>query len=72
MSPEMPLSLERRLSFAAERNMSSAVMQGTVIQPGSKSPSRAEGSCRNLGDPASGRQLMKLAVRIGKTRSRSR
>ena len=55
-----------------ERNMSSAVMRGTVILPGSKSTSRAKGSRRNLGDPASGHQLMRSMVRIGKARSRSR
>ena len=38
----------------------------------SKSTSRANGSRRNLGDPASGRQPARPAVRIGKARSRSR
>ena len=33
-----------------ERNMCNAVMRGTVIPPGSKSTSRANGSYRNLGD----------------------
>src|SRR6266702_2948260 len=52
----MPLSRRRRLSFAAERNMSSAAMRGTATLPESKSPSRVKGSCRNLGGPASGGQ----------------
>ena len=72
MSPEIPLSLGRRLSFAAERNMSRTVMRGTATLPGSKSTSRAKGLRRKLGGPASGRHLMTPAVRIGKARSRSR
>jgi len=55
-----------------ECNMSNAVMRGTAALPGSKSTSRANGSRRNLGGPASGRHLMTPAVRIGKARSRSR
>ncbi len=55
-----------------ERNMSNAVMRGIVVPPGSKSTSRAEGSRRNLGDPASDRQRLTLTARIGKARSRSR
>jgi hypothetical protein len=55
-----------------ERNMSDAVMRGIVALPGSKATSRAKGSCRKLGGPASGRHLMTPAVRIGKARSRSR
>ena len=55
MSREIPFSLGRRLSFAAERNMSSTVMRGAVARPRSKSSSRAEGACRKLGDPASDR-----------------
>jgi hypothetical protein len=60
------------LSFAAERNMSSTAMRGTATLPGSKSTSCAKELRRNLGGPASGRQLMTPAVRIGKVRSRSR
>jgi hypothetical protein len=56
----------------AERNMCSVAMRDTVVPPGSKSTSRANGSRRNLGDPATDRQLFALAVRIGKVRSRSR
>ena len=37
-----------------ERNMSKAAMRGTADLPGSKSPSRAKGSRRNLGGPAFG------------------
>ena len=40
-----------------ERNMCNAVMRGIVVPPGSKSTSRANGSRRNLGYLASGRQL---------------
>jgi hypothetical protein len=54
-----------------ERNMSSTVMRGTATLPGSKNTSRAKGSCRNLGGPASGQGRYAL-VRIGKTKSRSR
>ena len=55
-----------------ERNMCNAVMRGIVVPPGSRATSRAQGSRRKLGYLASGRQLFALAVRIGKTRSRSR
>ena len=36
-----------------ERNMSNAVMRGIVVPPGSRATSRAQGSRRNLGYPAS-------------------
>jgi len=39
-----------------ERNMSSAVMGGTVVLPGSQTTSRAKGLRRKLGGPASGRR----------------
>jgi hypothetical protein len=58
-----------------ERNMNSAAIElreALVTLPGSQTTSRAKGSCRNLGYPASGRQLKTPAVRIGKARSRSR
>ena len=55
-----------------ERNMCNAVMRGIVVPPGSRATSRAQGSRRNLGYLAFGRQLFVSAVRIGKTRSRSR
>ena len=55
MSREIPFLSGRRLSFAAERNMSSTVLRGAVARPRSKSTSRAEGACRKLGDPASDR-----------------
>ncbi len=55
-----------------ERNMSNAVMRGIVVPPGSRATSRAQGSRRNLGYPASGRHLLTPTVRIGKVRSRSR
>jgi hypothetical protein len=55
-----------------ERNMSSAAMRGAVTLPGSKTTSRANGSRRNLGGPASGQPPNKRLVRIGKARSRSR
>jgi len=40
-----------------ERNMCNAVMRGIVVPPGSRATSRANGSCRNVGYLASGRQL---------------
>jgi hypothetical protein len=55
-----------------ERNTSSAAMRGIAALPGSQTTSRAKGSCRNLGYPASGRHLLTPTVRIGKARSRSR
>ena len=54
-------SRERRLSLMVERNMCNAVMRGIVVPPGSKSTSRAKGSRRNLGYPASGRRLVRVA-----------
>ena len=54
-----------------ERSMSKAVMRGFAALPGSESPSRAKGSCRNLGGPALGQSSHAL-VRIGKVKSRSR
>ena len=72
MSHEISFSLGAETFSTVERNMSSAGMRGAATPPGSKSPSRAKGSRRNLGDPASGRGLMKPAVRIGKVKSRSR
>jgi hypothetical protein len=55
-----------------ERNMRRAVMRGTAVLPGSKATSRAKGSRRKLGYPASDRHQAKMAARIGKARSRSR
>ncbi len=51
-----------------ERNMCNAVMRGIVVPPGSRATSRAQGSRRNLGYLAFGRQLFVSAVRIGKVR----
>ena len=42
-----------------ERNMSNAVMRGVVVPPGSRATSRAKGSRRKLGDPTSGRQMLR-------------
>ena len=53
-----------------ERNMSNAVMRGIVVPPGSRATSRAQGSRRNLGDPASDHRPCADLVRIGKDRSR--
>jgi len=39
--------------FTVERNMCDAAMRGIVVPPGSKTTSRAKGSRRNLGYPAS-------------------
>ena len=55
-----------------ERNMSNAVMRGIVVPPGSRATSRAQGSRRNLGYPASDHRPCADLVRIGKARSRSR
>ena len=55
-----------------ERNMSNAVMRGIVVPPGSRATSRAQGSCRNLGYPASDHRPCADLVRIGEARSRSR
>jgi hypothetical protein len=55
-----------------ERNMGNAVKRGTVIPPGSRATSRAKGSRRKLGDPASDHRPCADLVRIGKARSRSR
>jgi hypothetical protein len=55
-----------------ERNMSSAVMRGTVALPGSKNTSRAKGLRRKLGEPASDRWQDYAPVCIGKARSYSR
>jgi hypothetical protein len=55
-----------------ERNMSNAVMRGIVVPPGSRATSRAKGSRRKLGDPASDHRPSADLVRIGKARSRSR
>ena len=43
----------------AERNMSAAVMRGSVALPGSKATSRAKGLHRNLGGLVSGRQMLR-------------
>ena len=67
MSPEISLSLGAEAFSTAERNMSRTAMRGTAALPGSKSPSRANGSCRNLGGPATGRRRTSR-VRIGKAR----
>ena len=59
--------------YSLEGNMCGTVMRGADALPGSKAISRANGSRRKLGDPASGRQRrVRGAVRIGKARSRSR
>ena len=50
MSHEMMKPREWRLSLIAEHYMCSVVMRDTVVPPGSKSTSRANGSRRNLGD----------------------
>ena len=72
MSHEMDFNAEAETVERVERNMSKAVMRGIVALPGSKATSRAQGSRRNLGGPASGRRLILPRVRIGKARSRSR
>jgi hypothetical protein len=56
----------------AEGNMCGADMRGADALPRTKTPSRENGSSRNLGDPTSGQQRHAVLVRIGKARSRSR
>jgi len=55
-----------------ERNMCNAAMRGIVVPPGSRATSRANGSRRKLGYPASDHRPCADLVRIGKVRSRSR
>src|SRR5262249_20172629 len=55
-----------------EGNMCGTVMRGADALPGSKATSRAKGSHRNLGYPASDHRPCADLVRIGKVRSRSR
>jgi hypothetical protein len=56
----------------SEGNMCGVAMQDAVAAPGSKTASRANGDCRNLGDLASGRMAGAMPVRVGKARSRRR
>jgi len=72
LSPEITLIAGAETVLWVERNMSKAVKRGAANLPGSESTSRAKGSRWNLGGPASDRQFLTLAVRIGKARSRSR
>ena len=72
LNHEMGMPQGRRPFPKAERNMSDAATRGIATLPGSKATSRTEGSRRNLGGPAFGRQRARLAVRIGKATSRSR
>jgi len=57
---------------SVEGNMSGAVKRGAAALPWSKTPLRAKGSHRNLGDLVPGRAAVAASVRIGKARSRSR
>ena len=72
------MSRERRTFAGAEAveevagKMSGAAMRGAVALPWSKTPSRAKGSRRNLGDLACGRAGCAAPVRFGEARSRSR
>jgi len=68
----MDKSQGRRPWVLVERNMSGAVMRGTVALPGSKNTSRAKGLRRKLGDPTSDHWQGIALVRIGKARSCSR
>ena len=56
----------------AEGYMYDAVTPGATALPWSKTPSRANGSRRNLGYLASDRAAPAAPARIGKARSRSR
>jgi hypothetical protein len=55
--------------FMVERNMCNAIMRGVVVPPGSRATSRANGSRRNLGYPASDHRPCADLVRIGKVRT---
>jgi len=64
--------VEAEAFSVAEGNMCGAVRRGADALPRSKTPSRENGSRRNLGDPTSGQRRHAVLVRIGKARSRSR
>jgi hypothetical protein len=66
LSHGMMKSRERRLSLVAERNMCSVAMRDTVVPPGSKSTSRANGSRWNLGDLVSGRRCLRRRSASGR------
>src|SRR6516162_7747817 len=57
---------ERRLALMAERNMCNVAMRDIVVPPGSKSTSRANGSRRNLGGPATGRRCLRWRSASGR------
>src|SRR3954464_11815725 len=65
----MPLSRGQRPSYWSNATWLAPSCEGPVTPPGSKSRSRAEGSRRKLGGPASGR-CVEGAVRVGKGKSR--
>ena len=54
-----------------EGNMCGTAMRGADTLPESKTPSRRQGSRRNLGGLASGRAAWAAPLRVGKARSRS-
>ena len=74
----VPLSRESHNTAEAEPvsnvegNMCGPAMRGTDALPWSKNTSRTKGTRRNLGGPTPDHQLLRLMVRIGKVRSRSR
>jgi hypothetical protein len=72
MEPRNGLIAGAETVVGVERNMSNAITRGIVVLLGSKSTSLIQGSCRNLGGPASGHWKRFALVRIGKARSRSR
>jgi hypothetical protein len=72
LSLERSISQEPRVFIRSKATCCGTVMRGADVLPGSKATSRAKGSHRNLGYLVSGRHLLTPAVRIGKTRSRSR
>ena len=55
-----------------EGNMCGVVMRDADAPPRSKTPSRANRQCRNLGGLMSGPAASAARVRVGKARSRSR
>ena len=72
MSRERPKFVEAEAVTVAEGNMCGAVKRDADALPWSKTPSRAKGSRRKLGDLVSGRAGCAAPVRFGKARSRSR
>ena len=70
MSREIHKPAEAEMFGDIEGNMCGAAMRGADALPRSKTPSRANGLRRNLGDLTSDRRRVTAPARIGKARSR--